>query len=414
MFIKAMRRLIFLLLTACILLSGCKNKPIFKSISALNPSNLGVDDQYTISGGDTLFSYYEEPLESFYGVCKYYEELGWSLYNSNCLNNNQFATYTNENNLIHIYWIECESELNVVTSSTGGYSLPPNDPAVKSGSTESSVTQLQSSEINGMGYVVQLADRSFLIIDGGYASCVDELWSTLVDLNGGEENIIIRAWLLTHAHDDHYSCFSSFAAKYATRVTLETLMISPLSDDDASNLPYLNGDVKKDLANFLGAKILYVHTGMVFNYCNIKFEILFTGEELWISDPTRDEGLADLLNFNNSSGISRCGTHDHRAIFLADSSEEVALRLSLYYGKYLKSEMCQISHHGVEDFPLIAYRFINASTYWCPCNRMLFEIDGRDLDVRNAFIASKYTKEIILHDDARITRLLQANDKMVE
>ena len=382
-------------------------------IPAINHIDFGVDDQYTISGGDTLLSYYEEPVESFFSACKYYEEQGWSLYNSHCLNGNQFATYLNENELTHIYWIACERELNVVVSPTGGYALPPVNPSVNNRTTEATVTQLYSSETNGMGYVIQLTDGSFLIIDGGYASCTEELWSTLVDLNHGEENIIIRAWLLTHSHSDHYGCFSSFASKYASNVTLETLMISPLSEEDSTNL-YLNSNVINDLASFDGAKILYVHTGMVFNYCDITLEILYTADEFLISEPTEDKNYTNTFNFNSSSIISRIYTTDCRAIFLADCTEETSLRLLLYYGEYLKSDMCQASHHGLESCPLIVYRLIDASTYWYPCTLELFDTDDRHVEIRNAIIASKSTKEIILHDECRITRPLHTNNIVAE
>ena len=378
-------------------------------VSAINHVNLGVDDQYTIADGETLLSYYEEPVESFFGVCKYYEELGWTLYGSHTLNNNQFATYTKENELVHIYWIACERELNIATSSTGGDALPSAYPHFISKSENTSITQLQSSEVNGMGYVIKLSDGSFLVIDGGYASNAKELWSALVELNGGEENILIRAWLLTHSHKDHYECFSSFSSRYASRVTLDTLMISPLSSNDSSNL-YLSNKVNKDIAKFRVADILYVHTGMVFNFGNITLEILFTPDEFLISEPVQDEDYIENLNFNCSSIISRIYTNDCRVIFLADCTEETALRLLLYYGEYLRSEMCQVSHHGVDDCPLIVYRFINASTYWYPCNLKLFDSEERHADIRKAIIASKSTQEIIRHDQGRITRSLEAID----
>lgn len=379
-------------------------------IPAIHHFDLGPDDQYTISGGDTLYSYYDEPLESFLGVCKDYEAQGWSLYNARSINGNHFATYTNANELAHIYWIACERELNVVNSVTGGEALPPANPIVKSGNTETTVTQLQSSKVNGMGYIIQLADGSFLVIDGGYTSGAKELWSALVALNGGKENIVIRAWLLTHSHNDHYGCFSSFAARYASKVTLETLMISPVSEEDAAGSSYLSTKVNDDIARFDGAKLLYVHTGMAFHYCNVTWEILYTPDDFMIAEPTQDKNYAQNLDFNSTSVISRIRTRDYRAIFLADSTEKTALRLSLYYGDYLRSEMCQASHHGVEDFPLIVYRIINASTYWYPSSLALYESEGRYSDVRKAIAASESTKEILLHDQLRITRPLSAKD----
>ncbi len=369
-------------------------------VEAVKHSSLGRDAIYFISDGDTLRSYFEEPIESFYGVCKYYEDDGWTFYNYNVLNGNHFATWTKGTNLAHIYWIECESELNVVTSSVSGESLPPVTPAVTTGNIKTSVTQIQSSEINGMGYVIQLEDGSFIVLDGGLTSCVDEMWNTLVALNGGENGIVIRAWLISHGHEDHFECFRAFASKYASKVQLETVMISPVEMQASGN--YIGGEsIVNDVKLFDGTKLLYVHTGMVFKFCNVTMEILYTGDELWIAERYRDGGAAQ--ESNNSSIVSRIYTDDYSALFLADASEEVALRMALYYGDYLKSDMCQVAHHGVEDFPLIAYRFINAAILWYPCSQSLYDANDRDKEVRDALKYSKYTKEIILHE-TRVTR----------
>ena len=365
-----------------------------EGVEAVRYSSLGEDDSYSIFGGDKLSSFFEEPIESFFGVCKYYQDNNWELYNYNVLNGNHFATWTRGVRLVHIYWIECESELNIVSSSTSGELLPPLEPEVTTGKFKTSVTQIQSPEINGMGYVIQLEDGSFIIQDGGNAGRVDEMWNTLVSLNGGETGIVIRAWLITHGHGDHYPCFSSFVSKYASKVKLETVMISPVETSGS----YIGGSgIVNDVKKIDGAKLLYVHTGMVFKFCNVTMEILYTGDELWIAEPYRDEGLGEAQNQNNSSIVSRIYTDDYSALFLGDASEETAVRLALYYGNYLKSDMCQAAHHGVEDFPLIVYRFIKAPILWYPCSQSLYDQTNRDKDVRDALKKSKYTKEIILH-----------------
>jgi beta-lactamase superfamily II metal-dependent hydrolase len=224
----------------------------------------------------------------------------------------------------------------------------------------------------------------------------------LVQLNGGEEGIVIRAWIITHAHGDHYAAFRAFAPLYAADVTLETVMISPVESSEA----YLTAatGIAADVAEFDGAELCYVHTGMTFRFCNVRLEVLFTGDELWIAEPTRDEGLSEAQNPNNASIVSRIYTDDYSALFLADASEEVGLRMALYYGDYLKSDMCQVAHHGVEDFPLIAYRFINAALLWYPCDTALYNRADRDREVRDALANSAYTKEIVIRDFNTVTK----------
>lgn len=379
---------------------------MLEKVDRVSVDKLKLSDSYTIAIGEELRSYYEQTLDVFFGVCKQHRDDGYELYNYHVMNGNHFATYYKGTRLRHIYWIEGERELNVVYSTTGGSSLPSkNSMASDSRSEKLSVTQLQSTRINGMGYVVQLSDGSFIIYDGGYAELSTELWNTLVELNGSEENINIRAWLMTHAHNDHYPCFTSFANSYSSKVTLETLMISPINSADAYD-NYLNSGVHVDLQKFSGAKLLYVHTGMLFEFGNAKMEILFTPDELYIADAYGLDGKT-LIDFNNTSIVSRIYTDNSSCIFLGDAGDFVAYRLIAYYGKYLKSDMCQIAHHGVENFPLIGYRYIDASILWYPCSASLYNRTDRDADVRQALKESASTKEIILHDSARVTRYFE-------
>jgi len=219
-----------------------------EGVKPIKHSDLGYDDYYTNNcKGEYFLSYYEEPFESFLGVCKYHEDDGYELHSYNVLNGNHFATYVKGKKLSHIYWIECESELNVAQSDNCGEAMPPKTPEVTTGEYKTSVTQLQSPEDNGMGYAVQLADGSFILYDGGYDHRADEMWDTLVTLNGGEENIVIRAWLITHSHSDHYQCFREFANKYADKVTLERLMISPINKEDMGGDTYLHEGAKESI-----------------------------------------------------------------------------------------------------------------------------------------------------------------------
>lgn len=383
---------------------------IFAKSEPIDYETLREDARYEICSGECLRSFYEKTLEDFYGVCKYRYNAGYRLYNYHVMNGNHFATYYKGNELLHVYWIECESELNVVSSDTGGASLP--FPRMVSGNRfVPSVTQLKSDKNNGMGYVVQLYDGSFIIYDGGYRCHAESLWSLLVERNGSDEGIVIRAWVMTHAHKDHYPCFSCFSENYANRVTLETFMMSPINAEEASDT-YLNEEVFDDVKNFENTKILYVHTGMLFNYGEIGLEILFTADELFIAESSTVNGINNSqIDFNETSIVSRVFTSRSRCLFLGDAYSKEAYRMIAYYGKYLRSDMCQMSHHGLEEFPLIAYRYIKAATLFYPCSRTTYTREGKESmrfeNVRKALRESKHTKEIILHDQANEIRYLE-------
>ncbi len=380
-------------------------KPVLdlEGVEPLRYTTLGQDTQYTITNGDVVMSFFFEPFESFLGVCKYYEKNGYTLYNYNVLGNLHSATYTKKTNLCHIYWIEGENKLNIVTSKTSGTLLPDHTEDI-TGNVPVSVTQIQSPEINGQGYVIQLSDGSFIINDGGYAHRADEVWNVLKELNGGEEGIVIRAWVLTHAHGDHTPCFATFATKYGSKVKLELLMLGTVSTDHQTGNGYLTANAKKDAKNNFGAETLYVHTGMVFQYGDVTMEILFSPADLYMAEPYEGYGTS-MIDFNNTSLVTRVYNDDSAILLLGDMGDTAAYRMLMYYGDYLQSDMVQISHHGVEDFPLSVYSYIKAAVLFYPCSQSLYDLKDRDADVRAALKNSTYTKEILIHEGQNHKRL---------
>ena len=349
--------------------------------------------QYTVGRVNRLLKFVNKTEEDFLGVCKYYSENGYELYGYNVLGNVLAATYVKNARMVHIYWIgNGVNELGIVNSESGGATLPPVIPEVTSGEYETIITQMRALEedngtrINGMGYVIRLADGSFIVYDGGYTVRLPELWNILTTLNGGEEGIVIRAWLLTHAHGDHDQCFLAFANEYGSKVTLEWLLASPT---EANNDKYTSA-IKK----FGGAEIVYVHTGMVFRFCDVTMEILCSSDEIYY------DGASD--DFNNSSIVSRVYKEDGKSFMvLGDAGDEVADKLIPMYGEYLQSDICQASHHGVEDFTIEAYRLIRAGIWFYPCNTSLYNLTNRDREVRDEIKNAEYTKRIYLHDAKR-------------
>ena len=368
-----------------------------------------ADEVYSVCRGETLYSYYEQEPEAMYALCESLEKSGFILYSKSSLNGNLFATYHRGEELCHVYWIKCERELNVAFSEKSGAALP-FCLIEKTEGIIPSVTQLKSDQPNGMGYVVRLSDGSFIIYDGGYRHHAEALWNALTELNSSENGIVIRAWVITHAHADHYPCFSEFSKRYADKVTLETVMIAPAGESD-TNDKYLHEGVIEDIVGFKAAKLLYVHTGMSFEYGDVVLEVLFSADELLISDSPLMHGMPNrAVDLNDTSLVTRVYTKAKSCLFLGDAYSKEAYRMIAYYGEYLKSDMCQISHHGLEEFPLIAYRHIRAEVLFYPCSQVTYTREGRSgprfENVRRALRASKYTKEIITHQFSNETRYL--------
>lgn len=356
-----------------VLLSLCKMAkeadPDFTG--AIDPATLCVAKSYQPGSGALLASYTGYDQDTFEGVCRYYRRNGYTLYSSADVNENRFCTFTKGDALAHIYWIDSHQELNIVTDAHGAVGLPTN--AWEGGSRPTGITQLQQPphQQSGMAYVVTLSD-------------------------GSKSDLHIRAWLITHSHNDHYFAFSEFAKTYRENgldVQLDCVMFAPINDAEAIQIdpdesPYFSTTIYDDIGQFDGAKVCYLYTGMVFTLANVKMEILFTPDELFIDG---NIAFSNEEFFNETSVVSRISAVNPEEtgetldmVFLGDAGNEVGKRLMLYYGTELRTHMVQISHHGVENFPLAAYQMICPAVLFYPCNMSLYNLPDRDADVRQA------------------------------
>ena len=162
------------------------------------------------------------------------------------------------------------------------------------------------------------------------------------------------------------------------------------------------GGILDSVHKFHGTKVLTVHTGMDFRFGNINMEILYAPDDILT------EYVPD--NQNETSIVSRFYSDKVSALVLADAGNDVAAVLENNYGDYLKSDICQASHHGVEDFPLSTYNIIRAPIMMYPCSEELYSgATGakRFKDVREAIANSDYIKEILIHQYDYYTRPLK-------
>ena len=358
------------------------------------------DYTYLCQDDSVLNTYNEKTVDDFDSVYVYYSYLGYESYSQSRKNGSEFATLVNGTKMTHIYYLADRGELNVVTSDTAGASLPPKTPESVDGEHEVTVTQLRDDfNVNGMGYIIRLADGSYIIYDGAYESQTSKIMQYL-NLTSGNNDIVIRAWVLTHSHEDHYPAFREFASRYATRVKLEYVIFAPIDAESAiatGGDTYFNDGLAEDIAKFKGAKTVFAHTGMEFTFCNLKMEVLLTADDLF---KTYGHGM----NFNNTSIVTRLYDENYSFLLTADTAILGSEWLVSVYGDYLKSDMCQVSHHGVEDVPVEFYDVVKAPILYYPCNQYLYDLDWRFGDVRAALREREYTKEILIAGLDRFTR----------
>lgn len=348
------------------------------------------DIVYDCQDDSTLRTYQSKTLQDFTALYDYYQALGYSVYSQSQKNGNSFATLTSDSHMAHMYFYAHNGELNLVTSETAAATLPAK--VAITGDKPITFTQMKdSSHVNGMGYVIQLSDGSFIIYDGSYQTQARILLQTLQDM-AGDGDILVRAWVLTHSHDDHYPTFSLFAKKHSQKVKVEHVILAPINETTAVEIGgdnYMNTKFKEDMKSWPNAKVVYAHSGMEFTFGDLHMEVLLAADDIFKNDNHNNY-------FNNSSLVTRLYTSDYSVLFTGDIGKEGCQLMMDAYGDYLQSNVCQISHHGVEDAPLAFYEVVKASILLYPCNKSLYDLVGRYDDVRLALEQLPSTKEILI------------------
>ena len=298
--------------------------------------------------------YSETTADDFEKYCDKLESEGYVLWQRNDIEKNRHATYTHETRgMIHTYYTDYSNTVRIISYRAGTYNLPTHkNPEKLEVYTKTTVTQYgmdRAGGDGGMGYIITLEDSSFIVIDGGLSNTAntsrDELYELLKHLNKRPDGkIIVRAWFLTHEHNDHYTTFSRFMQKYGKEITVEEFWNNPYTSEYAYHSK--NGTITKEsnynkYKGYVNGDFTWItfHTGMVFYAGSVKFEVLYTEEDLF---PTL------CKNTNNASTVMKMT--DTRSgntfLWLADAYPDAGKVLTSRYDGYLKSDFVQAAHHG--------------------------------------------------------------------
>ncbi len=299
---------------------------------------------------------------------------------TNDLEGNIYTTYTRGDQIVTVAYTPKTSELRVIMDMAANTSLPSNeqytapanpvattltqigqlydDPATED-IDESTATETKSGDdyitnfTAGMGYVIRLEDGSFIVIDGGYKTeaHADNLYNVLKKQANGDD-VVIAAWILTHAHSDHVGTFEAFTSKYASSVTVRRFIYNfPTKEAtifaDVDTPPNYTA-IKNAMNKYDGAVTTIAHAGQVFNIANAKVNILFTYEMM---QPNKE-----LDYYNACSVVFNVEVEGKTILFLADAGgdsltkdRELTYIKKIYTAETLNADIVQAAHHGIDD-----------------------------------------------------------------
>ena len=292
---------------------------------------------------------------AFESYCNEIAAKGFRLYATRNIDGNLYNTYINQRYVITTIYTKHNSYGKVLVEPRSSTALPTrveDNVYTPIAGCETAITQVGllndnlGDTYNGMCYVVRLADGSFIIVDGGFAlkGYEERIYNVLRKQAPDPENIVIAAWIITHAHDDHVDVFESFFKAYSDKVTVERFITNMPSDDQVVDIwePEWNySDKTRALIKtyYPDALVTKAHPGQEFYIRNAKIDILYTLD-------VYDKQVKD---FNNSSVVFTLEAEGRKMIFLGDYDDKGDIIPKLYSAATLKSDIVQVAHHGLPE-----------------------------------------------------------------
>lgn len=296
---------------------------------------------------------------------------------------------------------------------------------VRAANLSTDIYQLPSKTMNdagtlyrqNMSYIIRTRNGKIIVIDGGYSTDnkdANYLISQLKSITG-KEVPNVDAWFFSHNHADHVGAFKAIAARMPMALTVSAVYYrfptdaeidkyAPESDRESlkTSVRSFQNHVKlMKQANGQPTQTVTVSARHVnrckgsFNIDTVRVDVLLTCEEtFWGCDniTTKYSGslstngksyssqtIKQLVNAdfgNSTSMVIRLTTMGQSAIFLGDASEPTGLVLRYFHeqnaanaNKYfsLKSDICQMAHHGQNGVPKNVYTAINPKIALWPC-----------------------------------------------
>ncbi len=263
--------------------------------------------------------------------------------------NHLYAAFSNGKTGIFLNWFGNTGELTAVIEEDCNYfAFSDTELATK---TDVQITQIHLEDF-GASHVVRLRDGRFIIFDGGreFLQDAERLYQCLKK-STPHENPVIAAWIMTHAHEDHYLCFLTFFEKYSEDVVIEKFMLNFPEHDDVEHFPCIVNDdprVERNVSATVnipilweyiekcGADVFMPHTGQSYNIGDVRMEIVSCIDDIM---------HAPNNNINASSTVIRMEIEGQTVLWGADSAMSIA-GFPRRFREHLKSDILQVPHHG--------------------------------------------------------------------
>ena len=308
------------------------------------------------------------------------ESDGWEQYSNNIIEGvNLFATYTKGGQSLYCYYIPVKNRTLLIHSPYQNLEARQQDNQYET-VCDPQLTQIKllcKQWPGGMSYLIRLSDGRFVMIDGGYTE--NDYYEArhiyeLMEQQNVLDKITIAAWIVTHPHKDHLGATSDFLRYYTPAdVEIQQFIYNFPSDEVLMTVEAETATDTSDpskMPTFLMAleslwpdtPVTVCHTGQEYYFADAKIEILHTLEDFYPQDLL----MQSQDPVNGASVVFSLEIAGQKTMFLADSAVDCSKDLVKMWGSYLKSDIMQASHHGLNGGSVPLYEAIDPAVVMVP------------------------------------------------
>ncbi len=329
-------------------------------------------------------------------------DAGYRLHAENAIKACRFATYVGQDKTLQLNFDPdlCEGTLRIVSEPVGY--LPATEAPAYTRVCNTTFTQIGRAAVEtqgapGMSYITQLADGSFVIVDGGPFHARDEadLFDFLTARTPAGQKPVIAAWFITHVHHDHMALAIHFLEDYHDQIELklaaynfpryETLVdCHDVQNNPARYYPLADGFIGNVRKYWPDAPHFVIHAGQKLYLADAEIEILYTHEDQY---PTHMPWI------NHTSVAFRITVGEKTVMILGDCEKSLCRQMAKAYGDYLKSDILQLTHHGFNGACLEINRAIDPDICLWACSKTKFETDPRTLGTEKGYDFNAYLRD---------------------
>ena len=332
-------------------------------------------------------------------------EEGFSLYTEREVNGNKFATYTDKKYAIHANYIAYSHEVRlIIEKETVLPALEEEETAKAAAAPRFAMlgSEYEYNDVllqNGMSFIWQIPDGSFIIMDGGVTRHRDSkaLYDFMYAYAPDKNNITVSAWIITHAHEDHHGTFVNFCqGPYISKVKIKQVIANLGNAETMEVTGSISGGNSQALIDVIEkhAENGYVkaHTGQIFHFGDASVDILYTYESILPKQITAS---------NTYSLICAVEVGGQRFLMPGDATNDALTVAYKMYGKTLESDFMQITHHGAglgsnkQNGAAQVYTLSKAPVVLWPAGQGAYEA-YRSLSRNLHAIKAKATKELFV------------------